>query len=235
MSHNDNGKQPQKPSAMEKRSSITVRGNRNVLPELYKKETDRIKKLDRDLMVTISAALMKGLSPQDAAAVAFIGAQQFEDWHGAGKALLEGSPNKHIPELLPSQPGEEESIYIERKQEWLKECDLYVDFYLLCNQAQQVLNESMMGIIIDFAKSSSFDRWRAAKEVLKMTNSGYDEKSVQTHQHQVSGSVEHSHESPQIQVLLENIAKSFGTALPAKTEEIVEGEIIDVAESQHNN
>lgn len=229
MSSDNSEKQLEKPSA------ITLRGNRNTLPGIYKEETDRIKELDRDLMGTISTGLMKGLSPEDACAVALVGPQQFEEWRGAGQALLEGKSNKRIPELIPSQPGEEKSLYIERKQIWLEECDLYVDFYLLCNQAKQVLNQSMMNVIIDYAKSEAFDRWRAAREVLKMTDSGYEDKSTQTFQHEFSGSVEHNHESPQIQVLLEDIAKSLGTALPDRTPNIVEGTATSVVTPEQDN
>ena len=218
-----------------KTSSVTIRGNRNVLPDLYKQETDRIKTLDKEIIATISTALLKGLSAEDAAAVALVSPSQYQEWREAGKSLMEGKASKFIPELIPLQPGEDESDYAERKEAWLRECDLYVDFYLLCNQAKQALNESMMSIMVDFAKSDSFDRWKAAREVLKMTSDSYGQSPVQKHEHTMSGSVEHSHESPQIQTLLENIAKSIGTALPERTDNIVEGEVIDVQPIEPDN
>lgn len=184
-------------------SKIAIRTNRATLADLYREESDRVKTIDRHIMLIISTAISKGLPPEDAAATAFVAPHQFKQWYNAGKALMEGRQHNAIPDLLPQQPDEEYQDYTLRKQEWRKECDLLADFYLLCNQGKQALNESMMTIMTDYAKGGEIDSWRAAEKVLKMTG-GYPEENKQIHEHHHSGEILHTQQQ-QVYTMLEGL------------------------------
>ena len=211
---------------MKNRSAI--RGDQTTLADIYREETDRIKPLDRELIGTITMAIAKGLPPDDACAVAFVGESQYDIWYGAGQALYAGDmQHPGIPTHLPQQPGEEDDDYATRKKEWIKECDLHVDFYLLCNQAQQASNEEMMNVIRDYAKGDNFDSWRAAQAVLKMTGGdSYNRGERHTLKVEHSGQIEQKADI-QISSLIQDLAAVAGSGLEAKKERIIEGEIID--------
>ena len=217
------------PKKGKKTGAIVLKGNRNALPELWQSESDRIKPLTAELTEMVATGLQKGLSPEDACAVALISPHLYHEWSTAGKSLLEGKSSKFIPDLLPLQPGEDKEEYDSRKSLWVEECNMYVDFFLMCNQAKQELNQNMLGIITEYANNDNFDSWRAAKEVLKMrAGAEYAESTKTEHEHKINAEVKHTHESPQIQTLMANIARSIGTALPEAEDNVIEGEVVDV-------
>ena len=205
-----------------------IRGNKSEMAEIYATESDLVKKIDPDIIRQISFCLTKGLSSQDAAAAALVSSSSYDKWHAIGKNLYEGKYYPGAPDLIPLQPGEEETAYLERKQAYRDECDLYVDFFLLCNQAKQSLNESMLSVITEYAKQQRFDSWRAADVVITKTG-GWSPPKEHHVKHTVEGDVNVSHNVPQINTLFENIAKSMGTANRGELIDptIVEAEIVD--------
>lgn len=199
-----------------RKSDVAIRGDRSVLSDLYLSEGAQDKELDSELIASIALGLERGLSPKDACAIVLISPHLYDNWYQAGKALLEGRSDQHIPDLIPRQPHEDRGVYRERKREWMAKCDLLVHFFLLCNQSKQKLNNKMLTTMVQHASSEQFDAWKAAREVLRITGGtdyNPDQRTVQTHEHIVSGEVVHTHRDQQVHVLIENLRSVAGSAL----------------------
>ena len=200
-----------------KGKTIVVRGNRSELSTLYQRESNKpIERLNKELIEAIVFGIMKGLSSQDACAVARVPPHKFDEWYGAGKALAERSDHPGIPALFPRQVDEDINEYNSRKDVWIQECDLLYDFFILCNASKQHINESMLTVIHKYAVSGKVDSWRAAREMIKMTGGpeyNRDYKTVQQHhEHVVSGEISHTHKQ-QVHTIIDNLIEISGTAI----------------------
>ena len=198
------------------------------LARLYQEESGNVKALTPDLIESITEGVKKGLTPQDACAIVRVPESKFEEWYVAGRALLEGSEAPGIPSLVGMRDGESKDEYDIRKREWLGQCDLLAQFYLLANQARSSLSNDMLGVIREYAMAEQYDSWKAADRYLRITGTQYDpdKKQQHTHQHVVSGSVEHR-ETPatKTHAIVANILSVSGTHKEAPI--IIEGEVIE--------
>ena len=216
----------------EKGKGLVIRGDRQALPALYHKLSDKIAPLTEELIEQISLGLRKGLSAEDACKIAGISPHQFDQWYGAGKALLEQRSHNVIPELLPRQPSESADSYELRKDSWLEECDKFVMFFKLCNQSEAELNEELVTTIINYSRQDFPDSWKAAREALRMRDAPYGQASqaVVQHNHEFSGEVTHNHVE-QMHTIISNLVSSAGTRLPDPNPNIIEGELVDEEDS----
>ena len=210
-----------------KSKELVIRGDRQALPALYHEISTKIVSLSDKLIVQIATGIRKGLSPEDACKIAGIAPHQFEEWYGAGKALMEQRTHNALPDLLPLQPGEPKEEYNKRRENWMIECDRFVLIFKLCNQAEAELNEDLVTTIINYSRADQPDSWKAAREALRMRGANYGEKTHATveHKHEFSGEVTHSHVD-QVHTLIANLGAGAGTGVMLPM--IVEGEAAKV-------
>lgn len=210
--------------------AIVIKGNKQALPALYHKKTDKGIELTPEVVSKIALGLSKGLAVEDSCQLLGIPVSIFNEWYGIGQALLEGRSHSGIPDLLPRQVNEDLETYISREAVWVEKCDLFTMCYTLPNQEKSKFNGDMVSIIVEFANSGHPDAYKAARELLRMADAPYGQKTRAQieHKHEISGEVTHKH-LDQVQTLISGLNSISGTAEGAG--DIIDGEILDVSEA----